>query len=123
MNIVWCEALPYGTTPYEALYSHKLHQNTDIEEIKAMLGGIDEEIVRGLRGGNNEVEFLFYDNRGTLPRSIWEACARSLFPLSYIHGYKQTARTQPFLWRWHLLGGSADYPAPASASAASLDCS
>ena len=43
MNTTWCEALPYGTTPYEALYIQNPYQNTELEEIKEMLGGVEEE--------------------------------------------------------------------------------
>ncbi|KAI9789607.1 MAG: hypothetical protein M1816_005916 [Peltula sp. TS41687] len=57
MNTTWCEALPYETTPYEALYSRKPHRNPDVEEVKEMLGGIGEqEIIQGLDGGENEEE-------------------------------------------------------------------
>lgn len=55
MNTTWCEALPYGTTPYEALFSRKPHRNSDVEEIQEMLGGIEEdEIIQGLDEDNED---------------------------------------------------------------------
>lgn len=48
MNTTWCEALPYGVTPYEVLYGRKPYRNPDPEEVKEMLGGIGEkEIIQG----------------------------------------------------------------------------
>ena len=59
INTTWCEALPYGITPYEALFSRKPHRNPDMEEIKEMLGGVEEEeILQGLTEESAEIEEL-----------------------------------------------------------------